>query len=56
MIEFGRRASSSARARRETPKSGGAAALTEWSLPPIDLWLGYPEGQKPSAQARIRHL
>jgi hypothetical protein len=39
-----------ARAARPRLSSGGAAVLTEWSLPPIDLWLVYPEGQKPGAQ------
>jgi hypothetical protein len=38
------------RAARPRLSSGGAVVLTERSLPSIDLWLVYPEGQKPSAQ------
>jgi DNA-binding transcriptional LysR family regulator len=26
--------------------------LTDWSLPPIDLWAVYPTGRMPSAKAR----
>jgi DNA-binding transcriptional LysR family regulator len=26
--------------------------LTEWSLPPLDLWAVYPTGRMPSAKAR----
>jgi DNA-binding transcriptional LysR family regulator len=28
------------------------AVLTDWSLPPIDLWAVYPTGRMPSAKAR----
>lgn len=36
----------------ELASGGVRAVLTDWALPPIDLWAVYPAGRMPTAKAR----